>query len=362
MTKILVINPGSTSTRLALFEDNTKLVDSYIECSSDDIAKCNSLLEQLSFRKKQVFDFLTNNNIALSDLTAVVARGAPLRPLTGGVYIINDAMLNDATSDNFTDHISKIACIIANKIAQKANIPCFTADHISTDEYDDISRITGLPEIKRKSLTHALNMKAVARIFAQNLNKKYEDLNLITAHLGGGLSIAVHQNGRMIDSVDANGEASFSPERAGGFRSDDFAKWVLNSGKSFLEIRKILTRTAGLFAHLGTKDAREVETMINNGNKNAKLVYEALAYNIAKNICALSAGVCGKVDGIILTGGLANSKMLTQMIVSRVSFLASVTIMAGEKEMEALNDGALRVLSGKELPRIYPSGDFYEKL
>lgn len=357
MTKILVINPGSTSTRLALFENNTKIIDHYAECNAESLAKFHSILEQTPYRKQQVLDFLETHKIVLKDLTAIAARGAPLRPLTGGVYLINSTMLADVQSDHFVDHISKTACLIADELAKTVNIPCYTADHISTDELESIARITGLPAIKRRTLTHALNMKAVARLFARNNNRNYNEMNLITAHLGGGFSMAAHKNGQMIDTLDANGQGSFSPERCGGFRSDEFAKWLLAQGRPFAELKKVLTREAGLFAHLGTKDGREIEKRINNGDAYAQEVYTAMAYNIAKDICALSAAVCGQVDGIILTGGLANSKMLTQMIINRVSFIAEVTIIAGEREMEALNEAVLRVVLGEEKPRIYPSGE-----
>ncbi|MBI5724084.1 MAG: butyrate kinase [Planctomycetes bacterium] len=354
---ILVINPGSTSTRTAVFRGQERLAERHLECSREELAACGTAIGQVLMRTKHVLDFLAGLGPDAAKFDAVAARGGPLRPVPGGTYRVNAAMLDDARSDRFVEHVSKIACIIADTLARQAGTTAFVVDPISTDEFDAISRISGLRELHRKPLTHALNMKAAARLFAGETGKPYEQLNLIVAHLGGGCSISVHSGGRMIDSVDANGEGPFSPHRSGGLRTDDLARFVLESGRNFHEIRGILTHKAGLFSHLGTDDAREVVRRIENGDAAARLVFEAMAYSIAKHICALAAAVAGRVDGILLTGGLANAKMLTDWIAARVGFLGPVRVMPGEREMEALRDGAARVLSGLERPKIYPSGE-----
>ncbi len=230
-------------------------------------------------------------------------------------------------------------------------------DPVSVDEYDEISRVSGLPELPRRSLTHALNMKAVARRHADERGCSYEELNLIVAHLGGGVSIAVHSGGRMIDSVDANGEGPMSPERSGALRADDLVDLCCSGEHSRETLKRRLTREAGLLAHLGTADAVEIERRIAGGDEKARLVYEALAYGVSKHIAALSAAVAGKVDAVILTGGLARSDYLVDCVRRRVEFLGKVAVHPGEDEMRALCEGAERVLSGREKARVYPGGE-----
>ncbi len=354
---ILVINPGSTSTRTAIFCDGECVAEQYLQCSREEIDACANVAEQVPMRAGQVSDFIAARSMKPGDFVAIAARGGPLRPVPGGVYRVNQAMLDDAVSDRFVEHVSKIACVIADQLAADADIPAFIVDPVSTDEYDPISRISGLKELPRKSLVHALNLKAVARVYAQGKGRAYQELNLITAQLGGGISIAVHKQGRMVDSVDANGEGPFSPERSGGLRVDSLARMVLDSGRDFSAIRAMLTRQGGLLSHLGTTDAREVIARMDNGDEEAGLVFRAMAYNIAKHICALSATVNGRVDAVILTGGLANARPLVDMVSERVGFLGEVVAIPGEHEMEALAAGVRRVLCGEEKPREYPGGE-----
>ena len=353
---ILVINPGSTSTRVAVFRGKQLVIDKHVDIEPGDISGCKRIVDQTGFRKQQVMDAIAESEVELSDIEVVVARGAPLQPVEGGVYRINEAMIADAGGDKTVEHVSKVACLIANDIAQQQSIPAFIVDPVSTDEFEPISRISGLKSIPRKSLVHALNMKRVAREYASKIDREYSELNLVTAHLGGGISIAVHSNGKMIDSVDANGEGPFSPERSGGLRVDGLARSAILSGQEPAQFVRNLTRSGGLIDHLGTSDAKTIEQQIMDGDENAKLVYDAMAYSIAKNIAALSTAVNGKVDAILLTGGLAKSTILLEEISSRVSFIASVQCYPGEFEMEALRDGALRVLSGEETIKTYPSG------
>ncbi len=351
---ILAINPGSTSTKVALFRDAVLFREAKLDCSREEIAACPRSADQVPLRTRHIEGFLREAGVDADALDAIAARGGPLKPVPGGVYRVDNAMLADALGDGYLDHVSRIACVIGHRLGAQAGVPVFTVDPVSTDEFLPVSRISGLKELPRKSLVHALNMKAMARHFAQKTGKRYEALNLITAQLGGGCSVAVHRRGRMIDSVDANGEGPFAPERAGGLRADDLAGFAAAGGLSASAVRRKLAGNGGLMSHLGTADAVEVERRIEAGDAEARLVYEAMAYATAKAVAGLAAAVDGKVDAIILTGGLARSSMLTKWIRKRVGFVAPVHVMPGEHEMQALAEGALRVLRGEERPRQYP--------
>lgn len=355
---ILVINPGSTSTRISLYEGKDLVAEEHLLCDPAQLSACERIADQADFRTESIEKFLESQGKSINDCDAIAARGGPLRPIPGGVYRVNDALIEDASSEYFVEHVSKLACIIADRLAKHADIPAFIADAVSTDEYDELSRVSGLKELPRKSLTHALNMKHVAREYSAKVGRRYEDLNLITAHLGGGISVAVHSEGRMIDSADANGDGPFSPERAGMLRSSDLAKFVASKGLTAGETRKMLTREGGVFSHTGSTDVRELIEKAQAGDKHCDLIARALAYSISKTIASLAVAVNGKVDGIILTGGIANSQVLTSWVAERVEFIAPVEVIAGQMEMEALRDGALRVLAGDEQARIYPTGEF----
>lgn len=354
---ILAINPGSTSTRTALYAGEELIADQHLICDADELAACERIIDQKGFRSRQVTAFLDEFGKQVGDLDAIAARGGPLRPVPGGVYRINEAMLANAADEQFTEHVSKLACAIAVDLAGDRSVPCFVVDPVSTDEFEDISRVSGLKDLPRKSLLHALNIKRACRRFAERNGREEGDLNLIVAHLGGGISIAVSRKGRLIDAVDANGEGPFSPERSGGLRVDGLAKMVAESGEPFAAIRRRLMRESGLMSHLGTTDARLVEERAAAGEADAALVYEAMAYGVSKHICALAAAVDGAVDGVVLTGGLAKGKMLTDWITQRVSFLAPVHLEPGENEMQALREGAARALAGDEPVRVYPTGE-----
>ena len=355
---ILAINPGSTSTRIGLFEGTKALVQQALQCAPEDLARCPCAAGQVPYRTGQVLEFLGGCGKKVSDCDAIAARGGPLRGVPGGVYRINAAMLADAASDEFIEHVSKIACIIAGNLARPAGIPAYVVDPDSTDEFNDISRVSGLKEMPRRPVAHALNLKCVARTFAAETGRPYERLNLITVQLGGGISIAIHSGGLMIDSVDSNGEGPFSAERSGGLRVDDLSRMVIESGKDFAEIRSHLTRRGGLASHLGTTDARLIEQRVADGDAEAESVVRAMAYAVSKHVCGLAAAVCGRVDGVLITGGMAHFALLTQWITERVSFLGPVKVYPDEKELDALADGALRVISGAERARTYPTGEF----
>ncbi|MHC4985624.1 MAG: butyrate kinase [Planctomycetota bacterium] len=354
---ILVINPGSTSTRIALYDGEQLVDDEHLVCDADQLAACDHVIDQKLLRDRQVKDLLEKLGRSVADLDAVAARGGPLQPVPGGVYRVNEVMLADAADDAFTEHVSKLACLIAADLTAGTAVPCFIVDPVSTDEFEPVSRISGLKELPRISLVHALNIKRAARQVAEGMGKTPADVNLILAHLGGGISVAVSRKGRLIDAVDANGEGPFSPERSGGLRVDSLNQMVLASGDDVAAVRRRLTREGGFMSHLGTTDAREIERRVIDGDAYAQLVCQAMAYTVAKHICALAAAVDGAVDAVVLTGGLAHAKMLTDWITRRVSFLAPVHVVPGENEMIALREGVARALAGDEPIRVYPSGD-----
>jgi butyrate kinase len=351
---LLVINLGSTSTKVAWFKGSVPIVLETIRYSAEDLASYSSFQEQLPLRKNDLLKFLNKNGIGLEEGNMIVSRGGLGRPLPAGAYEINDAMCRDLLEGKFGKHPSALGPAISLDLSIRYGMPAIVIDPPSTDEFQTLARISGLPEIERKSSFHALNQKMAARRLAGELRNKYEAMNLIVAHLGGGITIGAHQMGRVIDCNHGLGEGPFTPERSGALPTTDLLDLAF-SGK--LDKEQILNRLigrGGLSAYLGTTDVRKVEEMIRVGDERAKLVYEAMAYQIAKEIGAMSVVLKGKIDGIILTGGLANSKMMTEWIKERTSFIAPVFIYPGEYEMLALAEGGLRVLRKEEELKIYP--------
>jgi butyrate kinase len=355
--RVLVVNPGSTTTKVAVFADGREVLAREIVARPEDLAAAGPTLDQLPFRLRLVEYELAAAGLAGEALAAVIGRGAPLAPVPAGTYRVNPAMLADARSDRYIDHASRLGCLMAEALARPRGIPAFIADPVSVDEYDEISRISGLPGLPRRSLTHALNIKSAARRYAAEAGRPYGELNLLIAHLGGGISVAVHHRGRMIDSADANGEGPMSPERSGALRVDDLVDLCFSGQHDRAGLKRLLTRGSGLAGHLGTTDAVEIEKRIAAGDAKARLVYEAMAYMVAKHIAGLAAAVAGRVDAVILTGGLARSDFLVKCIRQRVGFLGPVTVYPGENEMLALFQGAERVLTGREKARVYPTGE-----
>ncbi|MBP2652812.1 MAG: butyrate kinase [Firmicutes bacterium] len=353
--KILAINPGSTSTKIAVFENEKELFRQNIEHSSAELAKYKSIAEQFDFRKDAVLAFLAANNVSVKDLSAVVARGGSLPPIKGGAYRINEELVDRLKYRPISEHASNVASLIAFEIASSVGIPSYIYDATVVDELDDIARITGMPIIKRASICHTLNMRAVARRYAAEHQKKYDDLNLIVTHLGGGITSSLHSQGRMIDIV-SDDEGPFSPERAGMVHGRLLIDECYSGKYDYQTMSKMLRGKGGLVAYLGTNSALEVLERIKNGDKEAELVFQAMAYQIAKSIGELATVVQGKVEGIILTGGLAYSELLTNWIKKNVEFIAPVTIYPGENELESLALGGLRVLRGEEEAHEYDLG------
>ncbi len=347
--RLLVINPGSTSTKIGIYEDEKQVLEETIRHSLEEIGQYNNIYDQFEFRKKVILDILKEKNIKIDTLDSVVGRGGLLRPLEGGTYAVNEKMIEDLKIGIQGQHASNLGGILAREIAKPLNIPAFIVDPVVVDEMIEIAKITGLPEIKRRSIFHALNQKAVAKRYAEENNKKYEDVNLIVTHMGGGVSVGAHKNGRVIDVNNAlDGEGPFSPERSGEVPIGDLIRACYSGKYTIEEVKKKISGGGGIVAYLGTNDFKSVEAMIEEGSTKAKLIFDAFIYQVSKEIGKLAAVLSGRVDSIILTGGIAYSKNVVKSIAERVAFIAPLTIYPGEDELLALANGALNVLKGKE--------------
>jgi butyrate kinase len=321
--------------------------------SKAEISRFERVTDQYEYREMAILSWLEEEGISHEELSAVVGRGGLLRSMPSGTYKITDPMIEDLKIGIQGEHASNLGGIIAKAIADNEGIPAFIVDPVAVDEFDDIARISGLPELPRGSLVHILNMKAVSRIVAEKLGKRFEELNLIVAHLGGGISIGPIEKGRITDVNNANDGGPFSPERAGTIPVGSLVRLAYSGKYTYKELKTKMLFQGGLMGYLGTNDAREVEKMILSGDKKAELVFNAMAYQIGKEIGSYAPVLYGKVDRIIITGGLAYSKRLTDRITEMVSFIAPVEIVPGEDEMQALAEGALRVLNNQETVKIY---------
>jgi len=354
MFRMLIINPGSTSTKIAVYDDLNPVFVETLRHSAEELAPYSTIFDQYEFRKNVIIKAVEEKGIDLSTLNAVVGRGGLLKPIEGGTYAVNEKMLEDLKIGVQGQHASNLGGVIAYEIAKKYNIPSFIVDPVVVDEMHDVARISGMPEIERKSIFHALNQKAVAKRYAKEKGVRYEDLNLIVAHMGGGISVGAHKKGRVVDVNNAlDGEGPFSPERSGGLPVGDLVKMCFSGKYTQDEIKKKITGKGGLVAYLGTNDGREVKKMMDEGNKQAELIYKAMAYQVAKEIGSCAAVLKGEVDAIILTGGLAYGEEYISWIKERISFIAPVVVYPGEDEMLALAEGGLRVLKGEEVAKEY---------
>ncbi len=350
---ILAINPGSTSTKLSIFKDEHCVVTSNLTHSSEEIKKFEKIYDQKDMRTTLILEWLKEQNIALEDLSAVVGRGGLLRPMPGGTYEITPKMLEDLKIGYQAQHASNLGGVIAHEIAKKVSIPALIVDPVAVDEIVDVARISGLPEIPRRSLVHALNIKAVTRRVCTKLNKDFDNSTFVVAHIGGGISVSPVKNGRILDVNNANEEGPFSPERTGGLPVGDLAKLAFSGKYTLVQLKKKLTGEGGLVAYLNTNDGRIVDKMIEEGDAKAELIFRAMAYQIAKEIGAMATVVSGKIDAIILTGGVVYNKRITTWISEMVSFIAPIELVPGEDEMLALAQGAMRVVKGEEKAKIY---------
>ncbi len=349
---ILVINPGSTSTKLALFQDEACIVSETIYHDSLELAAYPRILDQLALRSAAVRSWLgaqlasLASRNELSRLDAIAARGGLLHPLPSGTFLIDDVMLAELRSPETREHASNLAALIAGDLAAEHDVSAYVVDPVCVDEMHDVARISGLPELPRISLSHALSMKSAARRAARDLGQRYEDLTLVVVHLGGGISVSAHLGGRMIDVNNANDMGPFSPERVGTLPLTGLVGLV--NSTPLTELRRRLWGKGGMVAHLGTSDAREVERRIAEGDERAELIYRAMAYQVSKEIGAMAAALGAAPDAIVLTGGLAYSPLFTDQVSRRVSFIARIIIYPGDEEVEALALRTLRVLRGEE--------------
>lgn len=353
--QILAINPGSTSTKIAVYKNSKSVFLKNIKHTADELKDFSKIAEQFEFRKEIILRELKVADIQIDKISAVVGRGGLIKPIESGVYEVNDIMKEDIKNCIMGEHASNLGALIADNIAKTIpNARAFIADPVVVDELEDVARIAGHPRFKRISIFHALNQKAISRIHAKSLDKKYEELNLIVAHLGGGISVGAHRNGKVIDVNNAlDGDGPFSPERSGSLPSGQIAKLCFSGEFTYDQIRKMITGQGGLVAHAGTNDAYEIEMKAKAGDEKAKLLQSAMAYNIGKSIGSMAVVLKGKVDAIILTGGIAHNPDLVEYIKDMVGFIAPVAVYPGEDEMQALAMNGLMVLKGEVHPRIY---------
>ncbi len=347
--RLLVINPGSTSTKIAVFENEKNIFGENVCCSVEELSKFKEIYDQHNFRKDVILKTLDNNGIDINSLDAVIGIGGLLKPVKFGIYKVNKKMLEDLRIGISGKHPCNLGGIIADEIATDINKPSYVVGPASVDELENIARISGMAEIERISMVHAPNQKAVAKKFAAFKGKKYKDLNLIITHLGGGISVAVHKGGKIIDVNNAlDGEGPFSPERTGNVPVGDLVDLCYSGKYTHDEMRKKIRGKGGLVSYLGTNNARKVKEMVKSGNKKAESIYRAMAYQVAKEIGSCAVVLDGKVDGIILTGGIAYDKLFTSWIEEKVKFISEVYIYPGEYELSLFAMSGLKVLRGEE--------------
>lgn len=353
--RILAINPGSTSTKIAVYHNENPIFVKNIKHTLDELDQFETIVDQLPFRKQLIINELNEAEIGEDHVKAIVGRGGLVKPIESGVYEVNAAMKRDLLNSPIGEHASNLGGLIADDIANSLpDATAFITNPVVVDELEDLARIAGHPEFKRISVFHALNQKAVAREHAKHTLNKYEDLNLIVVHLGGGITVGAHKRGRVVDvNQGLDGEGPFSPERSGTLPVGDLVKLCFSGKYTQKEIKKMITGQGGLVAYLETNNAYEVEQRVKAGDKQAELIYSAMAYQVAKEIGAMVAVLAGDVDGILITGGIAHDRWFVEQIVKRVERFGPVHIYPGEDEMKALAMNALRVLRGELVPKVY---------
>ena len=351
---MLIINPGSTSTKMALFDGNKQIAEETVRHDAKELHQFDNVADQFSYRMTQIDLWIDSLKLKPGQIAAVVGRGAPLKPLEGGSYIISDTMLDDLRDRIYSNHASNLGAIIADALGRRYSAPSLISDPITTDNFVDVARVSGVPEIDRKCRVHALNIKEVCRCEAEKLGKKLEQLNFVAVHMGGGVSVAALQGGKVIDVNDALlGMGPFSPDRAGALPIGGLVKLCYSGQFTEAEMIDKLSRKSGLIAYIGVADLRETQKLIDRGDQKALLYFNAMAYQIAKEIGQAAVALAGKFEAIVLTGGMANSERLTAEIKKYVSFLGKVTVVPGEFEMAALAAAGVRFLNGQEKLKIY---------
>lgn len=353
--KILAVNPGSTSTKVAVYENSTPVGEYTIRHSNEELAPYHSVMEQLDFRREVILRTLAEAGVDIAALDIVIGRGGLLKPIPSGVYEVTDAVVADLAGSP-KEHASNLGGLLAREIADRAGVKAYIADPVVVDELEDVARVTGLPGMRKVSIFHPLNQKAIARRYAAGEGRRYEDMNLIVAHMGGGISIGAHRRGRVVDVNNAlDGEGPFSPERAMSLPMAAFAEMCFSGEYTLAEVKKLIAGKGGLVALLGTNNVSESVKRAESGDDYARLVLDAMSYQTAKSIGAAAAVLCGGVDAIILTGGVAYNPMITDYIARMTRFIAPVVVIPGEDELEALASNALRLLTGEARALDYSS-------
>ena len=352
--KILTINPGSTSTKIALFEGETNVFQKNLKHSAEELAPFDKVADQFGFRKNVILKVLKEEGIGIDDITYIVGLGGLVKPIASGIYEVNEALLADLRKGVHGEHASNLGGLIAADLAAQIGAKAYIADPVVVDELQDVARISGHPAFERISIFHALNQKAIARTYAKENGKKYEDLNLIVAHLGGGISVAAHCKGKAIDVNNAlDGDGPFSPERSGGLPVGSLIKACFSGQYTLAQLKKMICGQGGYVGYLNTNDAYDVEVKAKDGDAKAAMIQEAMAYQVAKEIGAMATVLKGKVDAILVTGGIAYGKPFVESLKEKVSFLAPVAVYPGEDEMKALAMNALMLHQGELTAKIY---------
>ena len=353
--KQLIINPGSTSTKIAVYDEETMVFEKTIRHTNEELQPFDRVADQFEFRKELIISALKENNISLNSLNAVVGRGGLLKPIEGGTYTVNDKLVEDLKTNTKGEHASNLGGLLARAIADIVNIPSFIVDPVVVDEMEEVARLSGHPDFDRISIWHALNQKAVARRAAkEKFGKKYEELNFVVVHLGGGISVGAHKKGKVIDVNNAlNGEGPFSPERSGTLPAEQLIRMCFSGKYTEAELKKMVAGKGGIIAYLGTNNAKEVSERAQAGDEKARLIYTAMAYQVSKAIGEYAVVLDGDVDAIVITGGIAYDNEFIKMIENKVKFISEVLVYPGEDELLALAQGGLRVLKGIENAKTY---------
>ena len=352
--KSLIINPGSTSTKIGVFEDETLLFEETLRHSTEEIASYASIVDQKDFRKDIIVDLLKQKDFDIHSLQVVVGRGGMLKPISGGTYPVTDALLEDLKAGVQGQHASNLGGILAREIADSIGVPSYIADPVVVDELVPEARYSGVPELPRVSIFHALNQKAVAKRYAKETGKAYDSMNLIVVHMGGGVSVGAHRAGKVIDVFNAlDGDGAFSPERAGGVPNGALIKMCFSGKYTEAEVYKKVVGNGGFNAYLGTNDMRNVDKMVEEGNEKAKLILDAFILQVAKDMGSMACVLEGKVDQIVVTGGIAYDEAVVDGLKKQAGWIAPMTVYPGEDELLALVQGGLRVLNGEEAAMVY---------
>ena len=352
--KSLIINPGSTSTKIGVFEDETLLFEETLRHSTEEIAQFANIVDQKDFRKKIITDLLESKSFDIKSLNVVVGRGGMLKPIPGGTYAVSEELLADLKAGVQGQHASNLGGILAKEIGDSIGVPSYIVDPVVVDELMPIARYSGVPELPRVSIFHALNQKAVAKRYAKEIGKAYESLRLIVVHMGGGVSVGAHENGRVIDVFNAlDGDGAFSPERAGGVPNGALIKMCFSGKYTEKEVYGKMVGKGGFNAYLGTNDMREVTKQADGGDEKAIEAKQAFLLQVAKDIGSMACVLNGKVDQIIVTGGIAYGADVVAALKERAEWIAPFTVYPGEDELLALAQGALRVLNGEEEAKVY---------